>query len=212
VPEAALHDTLHLVRTEAGSVTVISAYRLSDIQTDLNLVRREGGAGALEPARFRLPPGIEVGGLALTGSGGLMLAGRIGAAEDADAFLLALDTADAAPAGPAEAQSAVPAPVPAPARPAPVRPGAAVGGVPASIDPPAEDALPVGEPPAPPAAEPELSLCRFVCQDGESVFPLSRSVPAAEAADPGGLSALHTAACEVLGAVAASEASPVCTP
>ena len=214
VPEAALHDTLRLVRTGAGSVTVISAYRLSDIQTDLNLVRREGGAGALEPARFRLPPGIEVGGLALTGSSGFILAGRIGAAADADAFLLALDTDDAAPAGPAEAQSPAAAPVPAPARPAPVRPVASAGEVLAIIDPPADDVSPVGEARAEPAsaAEPELSLCRFVCQDGESVFPLSKSVPAAEAADPGGLEALHTAACEVLGAVAVSEAAPVCTP
>ena len=57
-----------------------------------------------------------------------------------------------------------------------------------------------------------MRLCRFSCQDGESVFPLSKSLPADAARDQGQLSALHVAACQVLGAEAAEEVPPACSP
>lgn len=232
LPGAALQDTVRLTRLGDGEVAALSVYRLSDIQTDLTVSRRGGAQGAPAAARLRLPPAIEAGGFVLSGRSGLILAGRIGEGGDADAFLLALDL----PGAPGEDASALPpaqdaAPAPAvPARPAGgVTPGPSAGSVSAQESPerraqagapqPGEPAAGSGPRPEPeqepeqgPGQGPEMRLCRFSCQDGESVFPLSRSLPADAARDEGGLSALHVAACQALGAQAADAVPPACSP
>lgn len=212
VPEAALHDTLRLLRGSAGEWVILSAYRLSDIQTDLTLVRRESGNGALVPARFRLPPGIEIGGLALSGRGGLILAGRIGEVAEADAFILALDMDDAdleqIPAQQSRGQGAASGEP----RLDPFEPAPAVASEPRSDIPSTEELNSGTETANVPSvpAEPELRLCRFSCQDGESVFPLSKSVPAAELTADSGLGALQETACQALGAQPVPGAAPDC--
>jgi hypothetical protein len=209
---------VRLTRLGDGEAAVLSVYRLSDIQTDLTVSRRGGAAGAPAAARLRLPPAIEAGGFVLSGRSGLILAGRIGEGGDADAFLLALDL----PGAPGEdvsapAQGAAPAPA-ARARPA----GGVAAGPPAGTayaeESPkrrAQAAAPQpGEPEPGPLPEqgPEMRLCRFSCQDEDSVFPLSKSLPAAGTRDQGELSALHVAACKALGAEAADAAAPACSP
>ncbi len=57
-----------------------------------------------------------------------------------------------------------------------------------------------------------MRLCRFSCQDHDSVFPLSKSLPAAGTRDQGQLSALHVAACQALGAEAADAVLPASSP
>jgi len=230
LPGAALQDTVQLTRLGDGEAAALSVYRLSDIQTDLTVSRRGGAAGAPAAARLRLPPAIEAGGFVLSGRSGLILAGRIGEGGDADAFLLALDL----PGAPGEDASA-PAPDAAPAPAVPARPaGAVAAGPPAgsayteeSLERRAQAAAPqpgkpgAGTGPGPepeqepeqgPGQGPEMRLCRFICQDGESVFPLSKSLPADAARDQGQLSALHVAACQALGAEAAEEVPPACSP
>jgi hypothetical protein len=212
VPGAALQDTLLLTRPGDGEAAVLSVYRLSDIQTDLTVSRRGGAAGEPVPMRLRLPPAIEAGGFALSGRSGLILAGRIGEGEAADAFVLALDLEGAPPEdGPALSSPAGAGPASA----TPARPAGEVAAGPAGDIPPTEERAAGGAevvPSLPAQADPDMRLCRFSCLDEESVFPLSKSIPAAELDGEGQLSALHVAACEALGAEAAVQVTPDCGP
>lgn len=195
VPEAALHEALYLESLAPGEISVLSAYRLSDVQTDLTVSRFGVGGAPLGGQRFSLPPGVTTGALAVTRANAFILSGQIGEGAAADAFLLALDLEEAAPA-------AAPADAPPAERPAaPARPAAPPA--------PAEDAR--AETPGPEAGSPPR-VCRFTCQDEETVFPLSRTLAAAEAGDAARLSEIQGEACRMLGAAPAQQVPPTCAP
>lgn len=196
VPEAALHEALYLESLAPGEISVLSAYRLSDVQTDLTVSRFGAGGAPLGAERFSLPPGVTTGALAVTRANALILSGRIGEGEAADAFLLALDLAGAAPA---EAKADAP-----PAE----RP--AVQARPAAAPPAPAEAASAGTPGA--GAGPPARVCRFTCQDEETVYPLSRTLPAAEAADAARLAEIQGEACRMLGAEPARQVPPACAP
>jgi hypothetical protein len=43
-----------------------------------------------------------------------------------------------------------------------------------------------------------MAVCQFVCRDGETAFPLTKSVDTEAALDPAQLEGLHSEACAVL--------------
>lgn len=208
VAEATLQETLTLAPLTDGGVAVVSAYRLSDVQTDVTVSRFSAGGALLGAARHRLPPGVRAGGLAATGRSGFILSGRVGEGAAADAFLLALDwageTGEAAP-GLAEGAGKAKA-VPAKAAPPAPRPD------PEPISEPVPQPEPEPAPKTDPNPGPEMLACRFTCQDGETVFPLSRTLEAAGARGAAALEAVSAEACRMLGAEPAAGAAPVCAP
>ena len=199
VPEAALHEALYLEQLAPGEISVLSAYRLSDVQTDLTVSRFGVGGAPLGAERFSLPPGVTTGALAVTRANAFILSGRIGDGAAADAFLLALELEDAAPA-------AAPADAPPAERPAAQ---ARVAGQ-AAAPPVREEDASAGTPGAEAGLAPRV--CRFTCQDEETVFPLSRTLAAAEAEDAARLAEIQDEACRMLGAEPAQQVPPTCAP
>lgn len=206
LPEAALHDALWLETLARGELAAISAFRLSDIQTDFNVTRFTPDGAVIATQRMRLPPGVDVAAVSVTEPGSLLLSASLGEGEAADAFLLAVDLAAAAM--PEEDQESQPTerpalPLSSVAKSGPSSPAAPAAGGPATLKANGTSASP--EPPP-------GRVCRFTCQEGETLFPMSRTLGAAEVEAAGGLEALHLEACRALGALPADGALPECAP
>lgn len=183
LPEAALHDSLLMLEDAFGRVSVVFAYALAGVQTDLVISPAQDAVEA--SARLRLPPGVRLSGAAAGGGGSFILAGAVGEGSASDIFFLAVSATTplaAAEAGDGAAGTAT-----------------VIGdqGAQAQGEPSSEG---VGEGVVEGGGE--LLTCRFSCLDEESVFPLTRTVLRSQV-EAEGMVSLHAAACSLLGVEAA---------
>lgn len=201
VPAALLHDALALGRSEAG-FAVSAAYPLADIQTDLSVTRFDASGTESSVASWRLPPHVAPLLASSVQEQTSLLAGTLGQGADADAFLLVL---------PRGAPEPSPEAVSAPEAREAVLPETSLAW---SADPlnvqPAPDAAIAASAPAPVLEEPVPLVCRFTCRDGESVFPLTKTLPDGESPSDERLAVVHAEACRQLGADV-EDAAPVCS-
>lgn len=191
LPEAALHDTLLLVGDAGQAPSILSAYRLADVQTDL--VIRQGDGAGIEAQRLRLPAEVSLADAVPGGVGSYILAGSVGSGVAADIFLLAVS------ANPGSADEGSGAGLPGPG-------DLVTGAVEAPSGAPSPAARVPEDTEAGVLTQPAgagVLTCRFSCLDEESVFPLTKTVLREEIEAAGGLVVLHADACSRLGAEAA---------
>lgn len=193
IPASLLNDSLFLIAGPGGTLTVLSAFRLSDVVTDLALTQFSPGGDLLLQTRLDLPAGALVDAVMPQGNGALLVFGSLAAsqAEDRDIFVLSLERPEAgdapiaaerpvpAGAGPdnetgraQEPGAAVAQPEAAPAgtrMPEPVNDEAPLPEETGPVPPAPADGAPAGSAPLAPASSLD---CRFVCRDGEEAFVL----------------------------------------
>lgn len=199
VPSARLREVAALVRSELGPA-VRAAYPLSDIQTDLSEVWFDESGNEQGSLAWRLPAHTAADLVSSVPGASSLLAGTLGEGAAADAFLLVLPRQ-----GPGEAAGEGPAaPLPAP----PLAPAAATVSAPASPAAPVQISGPPAE--TGEVGRPAGFVCRFVCQEGDIVFPLTKTLGEADDRSAEGLARLHVEACRQLGA-GPGEAAPACS-
>lgn len=230
VPASLLNDSLFLVAGPDGRLNVVSAFRLSDVVTDLAVTQFSSGGDIIRQASFDLPAGALVEAVVPQGNGAFLVFGSVAASkpEDRDVFALSLAITEtgAAPiaaepampleAGPGDDAEPVMAPDVSAFQP---ETGRGQGGMPAPLN--GASAPPVTRPvsPAPagaiqPKTEPELVTsaheCRFVCRDGADSFVLWDTLSEETYSLQTRVAEAHVRLCTKSGGVPDADTLPAC--
>jgi len=201
-PGALLHDRIFLLPEAAGAASLVSAYRLSDVQTDVRTAVIGAGGDILAEGSVRLPPGAEIGAALSIGGGRILLAGQVSAGGQAgrDAFLLSLEPPGPAAAGEVASDGASDG----------AREGASAGPAPPAGPAPASGPDAPAAPLPGPAAPGGTAACTFACLGPGGPVTLQQQVSLAEAGAVAGLSDMHVLLCRASGAAADAASRPVC--
>jgi hypothetical protein len=212
VVAALLNDRLFLMPEAGGGVRVLSAYRLSDVQTDVSWSQVDASGALVGVHAARLPPGAEIGAVFPVGGGRVLVAGSAPAkaGEASDAFLLSLGGAGLAPGAGAPASTA---PLPAPASRG--ASGAVVlpGSVPDPTSAPAPDPAPDPDPQPGPEGAPAgggAAACTFACLGQDGPFRVQQAVPGGEAGAGAGLRDIQSIVCRASGGTPDLAERPAC--
>lgn len=226
IPASILNDSLFLVAGPDGMLTVLSAFRLSDVVTDLALTQFDPGGDIVGQASFDLPAGALIHTVVPQGNGAYLVFGSVAASksDDRDVFALSLAIPDAGTApiaaetaapfdagsGNVAAPGATPGDAVSQGEAARVHEGLSekVNGAPTrAVTQPASLSTAAAAPPEPDAASLE---CRFVCLDGEEPFVLWESLIKQPASLKTQMSQAHDRLCRKSGGVPDPGTPPAC--
>lgn len=211
---ALLNDRLFLMPEAGGGVRVLSAYRLSDVQTDVSWAEVDASGALATVHAARLPPGAEIGAVFPVGGGRVLVAGSAPAkaGEASDAFVLSLGGAGSAPGAGVPLFTAPPPP------PRPAPPGASGADV-LQYSRPDTGPTPDPKPGPEPGIEqgPEAAPggrggapCTFACLGQDGPFRVQQTVSLAEAGGAAGLRDIQSIVCRAGGGTPYPAERPAC--